>query len=162
MLDADPPAGQAGMLEVDDVAGGVDVRVRGPQVVVDDDAVVDPQARSVSASSVFGRDADTDHDRLRLDEAACGEAYARDPPAAADDLLDMHAEPQVDAVAAVQLREDRPPPRGPSTLSRGSLHHLQQRHVDPGALRAAAVTSSPIQPARVDHGDPRHRPPTSP
>ena len=75
---------------------------------------------AASASSVLGRDADADHDGVGGDVAAVGQAHAAGPAVRAGDLGDPGAEPQVDAVCAVQ---------GGVDLGHLAAEHPQQRQL---------------------------------
>ena len=101
---------------------------------------------AASASWVFGRDADADDHRVGLDLAAVGQPYPAGPAAAPVISLDLDAEPQVDAVLAVQVGEDLRRPRRPSTRSSGSSA-VSSTVTSAPAARAAAAASRPIHPA---------------
>ena len=135
---------------VGDVPGGVDVRVGGPQLRVDDDAVSGLQARRLGQLDVR-RDPDADDHRVGLDQAAVGQPHPGGPAARAGDLAHLHAEPQVDAVLAVQAGED-PGGLGAEHAQQRELGRLQDGDLDAG--RAGRGGGLQADPARADDRDP--------
>ncbi len=149
VLDPDVPAEQP-VVGVGDVAGGVDVRVGGTQLRVDDDAVAGLQAGHLGELAV-GRDPDADDDRVGLDTAAVGQPRAAGPAAGSGDLRDLDAEAQVDAVVAVQVGEDLGDLAAEHAQQR-ELGRLQQCHLDAGRPRGSGALQA--DPASSDHRDP--------
>ncbi|CAB4911822.1 unannotated protein [freshwater metagenome] len=95
----------AGVEVVGAVAGGEDVRVLGPTVVVDDDAVLDGQPGVLRQLDVR-EDADTDDDEVGREELAAGESDAADTVVAFE-RLDADAEPEVDPLLSVDAVVER-------------------------------------------------------
>jgi hypothetical protein len=87
VLDPDVTA-QEPVVGVGDVAGGVDVRVGGPQALVDGDAVVNVEAGRDGEAGVGG-DLDADQDHVGGHLAAIGQPDAGHGPTRADDLCDL-------------------------------------------------------------------------
>ena len=75
--------------------------VGGGQVLIDDDAVVDRQARRGGQLGV-GRDAHADHDRVGRHDVAVGQAHAGRLVGRTDDFGHAGVQPQLDIVGAVQ------------------------------------------------------------
>ena len=100
-------------------------------MLVDDDAVTDVE------SGCFGQtdircDADTDHDRARRNRRSVSEHDAGHCAVLADDLRHLDAEPHVDAVTCVEVREQSRHLRTQDAQQR-QLAHLQDSHVETGA-----------------------------
>ena len=128
-----------------DVAGGEHVGRRGPQRVVGDDRRCRPPARPRRRARRSGSRRRRRRRRRPRSPACCVGGHRLDPPAGAAELADDRVGEQVDAVVAVQPGED------PAHL--GTEHRVQRRglRLDDRSprcrgARAAAATSSPIQP----------------
>ena len=93
-----------GMVGVGDVAGGEHAGRGGPEVLVDQDPVVDHQARVGSEPSPRLH-ADADDDEVALDDATVAGAHALDGPVALEGL-DVCLHQHRDAVLAVEVAVD--------------------------------------------------------
>ena len=93
-----------GVVEARDVADRVDVVDRRPEVVVDDDAVVELDTRPFEKLGP-GLDADPDDGEEGFDLLARGGHAAGQRAAVRPELLDLLAEQELDAVLAVEIRD---------------------------------------------------------
>ena len=166
MLDPDATA-EPRMVVVGHVSNRPDVRIRGLQAGVDEDAVVDREPRGLGERG-RGRGADPDDDGVAVGEILGG---------------DSDAEPQVDAVAPVEVGKDlgdlgaeHPHQREVSRLEDGDLRpggarcrrHFQadppgsdDPHPSTGAQRVAEAQRILDRPERVHRAelvDPRQPP----
>src|SRR5579875_3986894 len=125
MLDADPPPVE-GMPGVRDVAGGEHVLRRGPQLLIDDDAVLDLEPRGARKLDSW-RHADADHRKVALNSSSRGGAHATDRRVPFE-RLDSFAEQQLDAVLDMHVAVELP------DLGAEDAHVWQLERVDHGHL----------------------------
>ena len=89
---------------IGDVAGGMDIGIGGPAEDIDDDAVIDLEARLLRQLGV-GDDADADDDRVGVERPAVGTHHAAHP-AIALEPFDADAGQHLDAVGAMHIGEE--------------------------------------------------------
>ena len=113
---------------------------------VDHDPVADLQARRLGQLGVRS-DPDADDDRVGRDVAAVGQPDAGDPAVRGGDLAHLHAEPQVDAVLAVQVGED-PGDLGAEHPQQRQLGRLEHGDLDAGRAGRGGASRGRSSPRR--------------
>jgi hypothetical protein len=111
---------------VGNVAGGKYFGRAGPEVVVHDDAVVDPQPRSLDQADAWGH-ANPDDDVIGLNRRVITGNHTLDRVLAFEPL-DGGLGQELDAVVAVKIAVDPPDLRTENSLE-GESGHFEHRHL---------------------------------
>ena len=117
------------------------------QLLVDEDAVVHGRARRPGEPGRSGVAPMPTTSRSADSPVPSPRRTTRSPSGAGVRASSRASQAQVDAVGAVQVGERARPPRVPRTRSSGQRRARSTTVTSQPAVRAAAATSSPIQPA---------------